>query len=77
MTSFEQKMATIYLRVGGRYKIRNEQACLAKHLPTEVEIVEFNDDTDTPYIDENGVGYYPDGTFEGLNPDWDLVQEIV
>lgn len=69
-------MNEIILKVGGRYKVRNESACILKNLPSEVQIVEVNDDMDTPYIDENGVGYYPDGTFEGLNPDWDLVQEI-
>jgi len=66
------------LRIGYKYKVRNEAECLLNGWPVEDTIISNDDTLERDFVGESGMRYYNDGSIYGSMQKWDddLIEEM-
>jgi len=67
------------LRVGFKYRVRNESECLLNGWPVEDTIISKDDSLEKDFIGKSGMSYYSNGSVYGSMQKWedDLIEEII
>lgn len=69
----------VKLRIGGKYKVRNQEWCKSNGFVTEDEIIGIDETCERDFIGKSGEGYYSNGSIYGIYQKFesDLIEEIL